>query len=485
MREVIMKKDQHRFITILLFFLLVINTSATALYQAHFPVDEFKTRWGKIFEKIGNNAIAVVQGAPGVDGFKVFRQSNEFYYLCGLETPHAYIVLDGGSRKVTLYLPHRDEARERNEGKLLTVEDAALVKKLTGVHAVHGSELMARHWLWKLVRNPKPILYTPFSPAEGRVQSRDEALGGTASIASDPWDGRPTREGHFIQLLRSRFPQFEIRNLSPILDDLRTIKSPREIALIRRASQIAAKGIMEAMRFTKPGMWEYQLDAIARFVFRINGAQSEGYSSITAGGENAWMGHYFRNNCRLKSGDLVLMDFAPDIGYYTSDVTRMWPVNGKFSPEQRQLCGFILEIHDAILKRIRPGITASQVLQDSAAEMEKIFKRTKWLKPTYKRAAEKAIKWGGHLTHSVGMAVHDVGNYKAKPLEPGVVFALDPMMWVPEEKLYIRIENLIVVTENGAENLSKLVPSKLDEIEKLIQNRGVLPGWRVDEGDKR
>jgi len=467
-------------IFIFIFTPVILTAIASPLYQSHFPAGEFHSRWNKLFEKMENNALAIVQGASGTDGFKVFRQNNEFYYLCGLETPHAYIVLDGRNRKVSLYLPHRDEARERNEGKILSAEDADLIKKLTGVHAVYGVELLARHWIWRLVRTPVPLLYTPFSPAEGRVQSRDEVIAGTASIASDPWDGRPSREGHFINLLRVRFPQFEIRNLSPILDELRIIKSPKEIQMIQRASELAALGIMEAMRCTKPGVFEYQLDAAARFIFRINGAQGEGYSSITAGGTNAWMGHYSANNCLLKDGDLVLMDFAPDYSYYTSDVTRMWPVNGKFSPTQRELCGFILRIHDAIMKKIRPGISASQVLDKAYPDMEKIYKSIKWSKKIYQDAAYKAIKWRGHLSHPVGMAVHDVGNYKAGPLKPGVVFALDPMMWVPEEKLYIRIENLIVVTENGAKNLSKLVPSKLEDIEKLIKESGILQMRRSD-----
>jgi len=466
-------------ILIFIFSPVILVTSNSPLYQSHFPAEEFQSRWNKIFDKMEKNAFAIVQGAPGTDGFKVFRQSNEFYYLCGLETPHAYIVLDGRNRRVSLYLPHRDEVRERNEGKILSAEDSDLIKKLTGVHSVYGVELMARHWMWRLVRTPVPLFYTPFSPAEGRVQSRDEVIAGTAGIASDPWDGRPSREGHFINLVRTRFPQFEIRNLSHILDKLRIIKSPREIQLIRRASETAALGIMEAMRCTKPGVFEYQLDAAARFIFRINGARGEGYSSITAGGTNAWMGHYSANNCRLKDGDLVLMDFAPDYGYYTSDVTRMWPVNGKFSPAQRELCGFILRIHDAILEKIRAGISASQVLDEAYPDMEKIYKSIKWSKKIYKDAAHKAIKWRGHLSHPVGMAVHDVGNYRAGPLKTGVVFALDPMMWVPEEKLYIRIENLIVVAENGAENLSKLVPSKLKDIERLIKEKGILQARRA------
>ena len=128
-------------------------------------------------------------------GFEVFRQSNEFYYLTGLEVPHSYLLLDGRSGKSTLYLPHRDADRERNEGKQLSAEDAEQVKTLTAVDAVSGSDLMARSFRSMLVRAPFPALYTPFAPAEGRVESRDEMLGGLAGLASDPWDGRGSPRG--------------------------------------------------------------------------------------------------------------------------------------------------------------------------------------------------------------------------------------------------------------------------------------------------
>ncbi|MEE9473808.1 MAG: M24 family metallopeptidase, partial [Acidimicrobiia bacterium] len=134
--------------------------------------------------------------------------------------------------------------------------------------------------------------------------------------------------------------------------------------------QIAGLGLMEAMRGTQPGVMEYQLDAAAKFVFFTNGAQGEGYRSITAGGTNAWMGHYFRNDSPLKDGDLVLMDYAPDYKYYTSDVTRMWPVNGKFSKAQRELLGFILEYWKTLLRKIRPGVMAGQIMDEAAADMK-------------------------------------------------------------------------------------------------------------------
>ena len=446
----------------------------TSLYQTDFSVEEFRARRAKVFDAIGGNAIVIVQGAPSVSGFKLFRQSNEFYYLCGLETPHSYLTLDGRTRKATIYLPHRDEARERNEGKILTVEDAELVKKLTGVDAVTGIDLMGRSLVSTLVKAPPPALYTPFSPAEVGADSRDELLGGMGGAVSDPWDGRPSREGHFVLLIRSRYPQFEVRDLSPTLDRMRIIKSPKEIDLIRRASQLAGLGLIEAMRSTEPGVIEYQLDAAARYVFQINGARREGYSSITAGGTNAWMGHYFRNDSELKNGDMVLMDYAPDYRYYTSDVARMWPVNGKYTDGQRRLSEFILAYRNALLKRIRAGAMPARIMDEAAREMGEYLNKNKFSRPQYERAAREALKFRGHLSHPVGMAVHDVGSYKDAALQTGMVFSVDPMLWVPEEKLYVRMEDVVAVTENGVENFTDFIPARPEEIEKTVREEGVL-----------
>ncbi len=458
----------------LLFFPILLFSQENYYYQTDFTIEEFAERRSRVFDKIGNHSLALIQGGTAVRGFEVFRQSNEFYYLCGLETPHSYLLMDGRNRRSTLYLPHRDEARERNEGKVLSAEDVKLVKELTGVDAVYGSDLMARHFTGFLIRAPFPSVYTPFSPAEGKATSRDELIRGNAAIASDPWDGSPSREGHFIHLLKSRFPQFEIQDLSPILDDIRVVKSPAEIILIRRASQLAGLGLMEAMRSTKPGVMEYQLDGAARYIFLINGARNEGYSSITAGGTNAWMGHYFHNKSVLKSGDLVLMDYAPEYRFYTSDVARMWPVNGKFTSGQRELYGFILKYYKTILQYIRPGVSAAKVMDEAAEVMKGVFEKTRFSKPAYKKACEGTLTFRGHLSHSVGMAVHDVGNYRDGLLKPGMVFSIDPMLWVPEEKLYVRIEDVVVVTEEGVENFTNFVPTEIEGIEKLMEERGIL-----------
>jgi Xaa-Pro aminopeptidase len=444
-------------------------------YQTDFSKEEFAERRAKIFEKIGKNAIAIIQGASGAADFNVFRQSNEFYYLSGLETPHSYLLLDGRNQRTTVYLPHKDAARESNEGKILSAEDADLIKELTGIDEVRAVEFLSLDLVGKgLIRPPAALLYTPLSPAETGTDSRDELLNGQARVSSDPWDGRASREARFRDLLNARAPQFEIRDLSPILDSLRLIKSKKEIEIIRKATQIAGLAIIEAMRSTEPGVYEFQLDAAAKYVFYLNGARGDGYASIIGGGTNAYLGHYFRKTDRLRDGDLVLMDYAPDYHYYTSDVTRMWAVNGKFDQEQRALCSFILAYRDALFKYIRPGVTSDYVLDSAAKDMENYLVGKTFVKPAHLNAVKNGLKFRGHFQHPVGMAVHDVGVVRGVPLQPGMVFTIDPMIWIPEERLYIRMEDVAVVTPDGVENLSAFVPSKLEDIERTMTEKGLI-----------
>ncbi len=459
----------------LLLFVPAIVGAQSPHYQSHFPPEEFKTRWSKIFDQIGNRGVAIVQGAPLTRGFTFPRQSNEFYYLSGIETPGAYLLLDGRTRKATLILPPRNERLERSEGKVLSAEDVELARQLTGVDAVASTKSMGEEWLNELMKAPAPTIYTMFTPAEGNAESRFELQNANAAIAADYWDGRVSREAHFVNLLRTRAPRADVRDLTAILDEMRSLKSPREIALIRRASQLAGLGILEAMKSTKAGLYEYQLDAAARYIFLAGGARLEGYRSITAAGTpNIFNAHYYRNNAPLKDGDLVLMDFAPDYGYYTSDVARMWPINGKFSPVQRELLQFILEYRNTVLKLIRPGITTKAILEQARVAIQPVLQRTNFSKPVYEQAARKLVETGGGtLSHPVGLAVHDDGPYNRDVLKPGHVFSIDPQLWVPEENLYLRYEDVIVVTANGYENFTDFLPTELADLEKLVGQGGI------------
>lgn len=409
-----------------------------------FPTEEFATRRERVFEQIGPTACALLQGGGPVRGFEVFRQTNEFFYLCGVETPQAYLLLDGRDRTTALFVPG---------GSAETL----------GLDAVYGLDMLEE----KLTGIT--TLYTPYAPPEGRVECRDVLQLYARTVAKDPWDGEVSRGARFRARLNAVLPRAELHDLTPILDALRVIKSPREIELMRYTGKLTGLAVKAAIQATAPGLREYQLGAIADQLYRDGGARREGYCAIIASGANIWDGHYNQNDWLLTDGDLVLMDYAPDVCNYTNDIGRMWPVNGTFSAQQRELYGFIVEYHKALLKRLRPGALPREILAEVAEEMRGLLEQTTFSKPIYAEATQKALDFRGHLSHPVGMAVHDVGSYFDVPMQVGLVISIDPMLWVPEEQLYIRVEDTIVITETGCEVLTGHVPFEIAEIEALMK----------------
>ncbi|MDB5343099.1 MAG: peptidase [Schlesneria sp.] len=438
-------------------------TSTHPYYQTDFPAAEFERRREQIFQQIGSGK-AVIAGGGASGAFDVFRQTNEFYYLCGVEVPHAYLLLHGKMRWTTLYLPRRDPKIERSEGAYLHSSDAERVAQLTGVDDVKPLEALAEDL------REATDLFIPHAPGEGRQACRDTLVHAQHQREADPWDGRPSAELWFQEKLSATCPQAEIHDLSPILDRMRLMKSPREVELMRRAGRLTAKAVVEAMRMTRPGLFEFELAAVADYLYLRSGARGSGYRAIVASGANIWNAHYYRNDSILQDGDLVLLDYAPDVNCYTSDIGRMWPVNGTYSAAQRELYGFIVEYQKALLKVIRPTLTVPELLQEAAELIGPVWAEWSWSKPEYRDAARKMIDSDVAFTHPVGMAVHDVGAYKQAPLQPGLVFALDPQLWVPDEELYIRVEDTVVVTPDGVESLTKDAPLELDVVEQLVQN---------------
>jgi Xaa-Pro aminopeptidase len=440
----------------------------TPVTTSPLPKAEFSARRARIFTAIGADSLALIQGAPPVRAFQLFRQTNEFHYCCGIEIPQAYLLLDGRDHCARLYIPSRPEGRHDEFGPP-AAEDAEQIMASSGLDEVLPVEALQG------ALSGASALYTPHAPAEAMWTSRDVLQHSDRLIAADPWDGQSTREQRFIGLLRERCPSMEIRDLTPILDSLRAVKSGDELALMRISGRLSAAAVTEAMRATAPGVGENDLLAIAQFLFAAGGARGEGYRSIIASGDNAWDGHYGRDCSKMRDGDLVLMDCAPGYEQYTSDIGRMWPVNGTFSPWQRELYGFVVHYNRALLRRIRPGLMAEDIQREAAEEMRAFVESTKWSKATYADSARRALDFRAHLSHPVGMAVHDNGGYWSEPLKPGAVFSVDPMMWVPEERLYIRCEDTVAVTEEGIENLTGAAPLDPDEIEAEMRKECRFP----------
>jgi Xaa-Pro aminopeptidase len=483
-----MRTSSFRFLAAALIVCTRLTAQDVPLFTSDFMPKEFADRRAKIYDAIGTHSIALIQGAPSPVGYTRFRQTNEFYYLCGIEVPHAYLMINGITRTTSLYLPHRNAGRERSEGKMLSAEDTALVRQLSGVDNVYGIDLLAEH-MARLSAGPLETVHTPFAPAEGMAMSRDLGLRVPADAMADPFDQGLPRENRFMQLIKNRFAGLELKNLSPVLDKMRLIKSPAEIVLIKKTTRLSSLALMEAMRSTEPGIKEYELDGMAKYIYYRNGAQGDAYYSLIASGENGLIGHYHEGKKTMKEGELLLMDYAPDYGYYMSDVTRMIPVSGKFTDSQKELYNFYIGCYKALLKNIKPGQTAQAIIIKAVAEMEQVLQNSHFSKEIYTKAANGFVERYrrssknpmASLGHWVGMATHDVGGNDGGPLRAGMVFTIEPGFIVPEEKIHIRLEDMIIITETGADIITSYLPMEIADIEALMKEEGMLQRYPKDK----
>lgn len=441
------------------------------MYQTDFTQDELRGRRGRLCEAMGRDAAALLQGAPGPKGSEAFCQYKDFVYLCGIEAPRAYLLIEGRNGRTTVFLPHASQVEQQSTKPVACVETADLVRAQSGVDAVRGWEDLGQHL------SRASAAYLPFEDGEMRSVNRHHARSWAVKQSADPWDTRLTRAGQFIDTVRRQFPQIEIRNLSPLMDELRVVKSPAEISLLRRAGHLTAVGVIESMRSTRPGVMEYQLDAIMRYHYLAGGARDRGYHAIIAGGENAFYGHYCANDCPLNDGDLVLVDCAPEYHDYTSDIGRMWPVNGTYTDEQRAIYGFVVEYHKVLLDAIRPGRMVADIHAEAAQTMGPVLDAWEFAAPAHKEAARAMFDFRGHVSHCVGLTVHDGGLHYSRPLAPGMVFSVDPQFWLREQKLYYRVEDTVVVTEDGIENLTAAAPLELVDVEAEMAAEGLLQAF--------
>ena len=454
------------------------GAQAGRAFTTNFTPKEFADRRAKIYDAIGPESLALMQGLPSVHSSAIFRQSNEFFYVSGVVVPQALLLMDGAAKRSILYLPKQNVSRAAVEGDLLSSDDPIKTAQITGVDEVKSPDQLAGDLQ---ARAGVRSIYVPFAPTEGASESPDGARRRTGDAASDPWDGRVSREHHLRELLKTRAPKLEIKDLSPILNTLREIKSAAELAIITRATKIGGEALIEAMRSTAPGLHEYELDALAQFIFVRHGAQGEAYRAIVASGPAAMNAHHRAGEKVMTAGELVLMDYCPDLGYYRCDVTRQWPVNGTFTADQRDLYGFYLGVYEALLSSIKGGLTAQQIVQNALPKMEQVLAASKFSKPMYTQAATRFLdqyrataKTGrAGLGHAVGMATHDFGGGSGM-MRPGMVFTIEPALVVAQEQIYIRLEDMIVITEGGATILSDFVPRSIAAVEKAVAEPGLL-----------
>lgn len=439
------------------------------LFTDALPKEEFAARRAKVLSQIGD-AVVVMQGAAETPSYIKFRQSNQFFYLTGVEVPRAILMMDGRTRTSTLFLAPRDERRERSEGPVLVPGDEAV--RLTGIEQVRARAEFDAAAATLAGRT----VYTTFRGETRGAGTPGQAAAHQAASEADPWDRRPSREAWFRQALSQKAPGIEFRDLDPLLDAMRMIKSPREIALIREATRIAGDALMEAMRSAEPGMYEYEIEAVADYVFNRNNAQGIAYFALVASGQNASWPHYHAGQAQTRDGQLVLVDYGPDYKYYTADVTRQFPINGRFTDDQRELYGTYVKLYNAIMASVRPGKLV-EIRKEIVGKMDAILAATQFVNPKNREAATRFVEAfrarpTGSLGHMVGMEVHDAA-VPYDELVPGMVFTIEPAMTIPDDRVYIRAEDMLLVTETGYENLSSFAPIDIAGIEKLMAEPGL------------
>ncbi|MBS1601741.1 MAG: aminopeptidase P family protein [Bacteroidetes bacterium] len=440
-----------RSLPILLFpALFAISSSAQNQFN-YFTAGDFAARRAKLMQQIGDD-VAILQGAELPEPYIKFRQDNNFYYFSGVELPGAVLIINGKARTSTLLVPETVSAEIKEEAIIKPGEEAARTYKMTSVlpktaMTAQLTQLAAKGQAFWLVT----------SPEETAEMSRDKGIGQRNARLADPWDGRVSKELNFINKVKERYPLTAIKDLTPVIDNMRWVKDDKEISVIRECGKIGAHGFDEAMRVTHPGIYEYQVAAAADFVFENEGAQGPSYFPIVASGAQGLSWHYNANNHLMKAGDVVLMDYAPELNYYSTDITRTWPVDGKFTDVQLKYYNCIKEVSETVIAAIKPGVTI-QELTDIAG---KIYA---------KHGFEKLHPIG--IGHFVGMAVHDVGP-RDKPFVPGVVFNVEPIIEDKELKLHLRLEDTIIVTADGHENVTAGTPTNIDAMIALMKQKGI------------
>jgi Xaa-Pro aminopeptidase len=416
--------------------------------------------------------VAVIPSAKTVsrnsDTSYAFRQDSDFYYLTGFDEPDAVLVLspEHPDHRSVLFLRQRDRDREIWDGARLGVERAC---DALGVDAAYPIAEFAERLPEYLVGSTM-LHYAP---------GRDAAMDAIVYGAIDGAHGRTRQKG--------RVPR-TLADPGIALHEMRLMKSEGEIATMRRAAAITRKGFEAGMRATRPGLYEYEIEAIVEAEYHRNGAQYVAYESIVGTGDNATTLHYVTNRDRLESGSLLLVDSGCELDYYATDVTRTWPVGGRFTPEQRSIYELVLAAQEAAIAQVRPGVRRDQ-FHDAAIRTitEGLIDLGLLSGSLDENIEEKHYRqYFMHGTgHWLGLDVHDVGDYRDEDdepvrLRPGMVTTIEPGIYIRRDVecpdrfkgIGVRIEDDILVTIDGNENLTAAIPKTVAELEDIVGSEG-------------
>lgn len=429
--------------------------------------DMIKTQLEEFMRRMAPRSVAIIPGARETtrsnDTHYRFRQDSDFFYLTGFEEPEAIaVVKPSKDPKYTLFVRPRDPEREIWDGRRAGIEGA---KSDFGAHEAF-----------------------PIAEFEGKLR---DLLDGTDILYYRLGVNRELDETIISELTAMRawnrkpiYPPQTIVDAASIVHELRVFKSPEELELMQTSADIAAEAHCEAMKAARPGMQEYQLEALIEEIFRRRGAAGPAYTSIVGGGPNATVLHYINNDAELRDGDLLLIDAGAEYKGYASDITRTFPINGRYTPAQREIYDLVLKAQMSCVEMVRPGVTHEQLKQHSIEVLTEGMVELGLLQGN----PEELIKEKKHeqfymhgLGHMIGIDVHDVGRYyideQSRALEPGVVMTVEPGLYVspdtkdiPEKYLGIgvRIEDDVLCTNDGPRVLTHRVPKHAEEIEALM-----------------
>jgi Xaa-Pro aminopeptidase len=443
--------------------LAVLVFSLTANAALPFDKSEYAARRKNLIDRIPGG-LAVIFGAQHVTGYTEYFQNNDLMYFSGVEIPNSVLIIDGVNKDSALFFTISEREAQ---GENISLDLVRKPQEYTGIERCYPLENFSGYLAWRLNEGVGTV-YTPFLPEELMRECEEEKMRVLREdMIRNEWDGRLTRELQFVKLLRERFPQAEVKDCSGIVADLRSIKSLAEVEVLRRAGRIGVKAQVEIMKATRPGIYEYELAALFEYACKKEGAQSLAYNVIMSSAENHPFLHYYKHNRKLVDGDFLVVDAGPDLGYYDVDITISYPVNGVFTPRQREIYEACQIIQETCQSLYRPGITCEEV-NEKAKEIlaQKGYDLSKDL--------FKMMLRGGGCSHYVGMAVHDVGGAPRGPLKPGMVLACDVLAVFPGENLGVRVEDTVLITENGCENLTAGIPRKVADIEALMKQKGII-----------
>ncbi|MBM3312774.1 MAG: aminopeptidase P family protein, partial [Candidatus Aminicenantes bacterium] len=430
-----------RMFTLLVLLLVLVPASLLrATTGLTFDKAEYAARRASLMEKIPDGAAVFLGAAPPARDVD-FRQGHDFLYFSGVRIPNAALIVDGVRKESTLFFTMTEKEAD---GEGIPVELVRNAREVTGIERIQAAGELAAA-LTSLSQRSR-VFYTMFKPEElGPENSNEKFNALQKSMTQNIWDGRLTRELQFVKQLRDKFPQVDVRDCTSLVWEMRKIKSPAEIEVMRRAGKIGVQAHTALIRSTRPGVSEKALEAVFQFVCRLGGAVDMAYSPILMSGKNHAYGHYHVYDRTLQDGEMVILDAGPDLEDYHVDISTTFPVGGTFTPRQRELYETALAVHAVCLAAYRPGVTFGQVGEKVAAMLKE-----KGL-DAYAKDFRGIVRLGGY-NHMIGMATHDVAGTFAGPnevLAPGMVFACDIQLFRLEEQVGIRIEDTIAITEKG------------------------------------